>query len=217
MNGPQDMGGFLGFGKVEAEANEPVFHHAWERRALALVLAIGALGRWNLDIARHTRESIPAMSYWTMSYYEIWLTAMLTLMQQNGLVTAEELASSRPAAISAPHPKMLRGEAVPAVLARGGASTRPSPQAAGFRPSDRVRARNANPPGHTRLPRYAMGHAGEIAAVRGIHVFPDSSAKRQGDDPQWLYNVRFAAAELWGGSRTGYVHLDLWEPYLEAL
>ena len=217
MNGPQDMGGFMGFGPVVPEAGEPVFHAEWERRALALVLAIGALGRWNLDIARHTRESIPATSYWSMSYYEIWLTAMLTLMQQNGLVTAEELASGRPAAVSAPHPKMLRGEAVPAVLARGGPSTRPGPQPALFHPGDRVRTLNANPKGHTRLPRYAMGHAGEITAVHGIHVFPDASAKRQGDDPQWLYNVRFAASELWGGNRAGYVHLDLWEPYLEPL
>ena len=37
MNGVHDMGGMDGFGKVEAEPNEPMFHTAWEARVLAMV------------------------------------------------------------------------------------------------------------------------------------------------------------------------------------
>jgi nitrile hydratase len=85
-----------------------------------------------------------------------------------------------------------------------------------FAVGDRVRARNIHPTGHTRLPRYARGKTGEIAAVHGAHVFPDSSAHGRGDDPQWLYTVRFSACELWGKDSRDLVHIDLWEPYLES-
>ena len=36
MDGVHDMGGMDGFGKVEPEPNEPVFHHRWEGRVLAM-------------------------------------------------------------------------------------------------------------------------------------------------------------------------------------
>ena len=72
-----------------------------------------------------------------------------------------------------------------------------------------------SPPGHTRLPRYAQGRSGEIMAVHGAHVFPDSSAHGLGDDPKWLYTVRFTARELWGHDNKDHVMIDLWEPYLE--
>ena len=39
MNGVHDMGGMDGFGKVEIESNEPVFHAEWEARTMALVRA----------------------------------------------------------------------------------------------------------------------------------------------------------------------------------
>jgi nitrile hydratase len=74
-----------------------------------------------------------------------------------------------------------------------------------------------NPIGHTRLPRYARGKAGEIVAVHGTHVFPDSNAHGMGEDPQWLYTVRFSARELWGKDTKDAVCIDLWEPYLENL
>jgi hypothetical protein len=41
MDGIHDMGGMHGFGKVEPEPNEPVFHSAWEGRCLALNRAMG--------------------------------------------------------------------------------------------------------------------------------------------------------------------------------
>jgi nitrile hydratase len=54
-------------------------------------------------------------------------------------------------------------------------------------------------------------------AIHGTHVFPDSHAHGQGEDPRPLYGVRFTARELWGEAANprDTVTLDLWEPYLE--
>jgi len=81
---------------------------------------------------------------------------------------------------------------------------------------DRVRTRNMNPATHTRLPRYCRDKPGTIVAVHGAHVFPDSNARGEGENPQWLYGVRFEARDLFGDDTTATaVHADLWEPYLE--
>ena len=86
-----------------------------------------------------------------------------------------------------------------------------------FVAGETVRARNINPTGHTRLPRYARGRTGTIVADRGGFVFPDSNAALAGEQPQRLYTVRFAARELWGTDAPARdsVALDLWESYLE--
>jgi nitrile hydratase len=72
-----------------------------------------------------------------------------------------------------------------------------------------------HPAGHTRAPRYVRGHTGEVVRLHGAHVFPDSNALGRGENPQWLYTVRFTAKELWGRANDDTVMLDLWEPYLE--
>jgi nitrile hydratase len=86
-----------------------------------------------------------------------------------------------------------------------------------FDVGQRVRARNLNPPGHTRLPRYARGKRGTIIRRHGVHVFPDTNAHFLGEQPQHLYSVRFAAPELWGDGAAprDAVYLDLWDSYLE--
>jgi hypothetical protein len=71
-----------------------------------------------------------------------------------------------------------------------------------------------NPPGHTRLPRYARGKTGTVVATHGAHVFPDTNAHGLGESPQPLCTVRFEARELWGVDGDP-VHLDLWESYLQ--
>ena len=217
MNGPHDLGGMMGFGRVAAEPGEPVFHAAWERRAFAVVLAMGALGRWNIDMSRHARERIPPATYLASSYYEIWLQGLATLMLERGLVSAAELSSGTSAAAAPPDLRVLRAADVSRVLARGGPADRPAPAPARFAAGDRVRTRNLHPEGHTRIPRYARGRTGEIVKIHGAHVFPDSSAHGKGDDPQWLYTVGFTAGELWGKDSRDRVMVDLWEPYLEAL
>ena len=80
----------------------------------------------------------------------------------------------------------------------------------------KIRTRNINTEGHTRLPRYLRGHAGEIIMVHGCHVLPDSSAHGKGEDPHWLYAVKFSATEVWGKASRDSVVADLWETCLEA-
>ena len=116
-----------------------------------------------------------------------------------------------------PPSRVLAGSEVPAVLTRGGPVEREAPRPARFATGDRVRTRMINPRGHTRLPRYARGRAGVIERVHGCHVFPDSNAHGRGEDPQWLYTVRFSASELWGpdADPASSVTIDAFEPYLE--
>ena len=215
MNGPQDMGGFMRFGPVKPEANEPVFHEEWERRVLALTLATDACGQWNLDILRHARESFPALKYWSSRYYDIRIEAHIKLMIERGMITEAEISAGRMKIPPKPVKAVLKADMVQAVLAKGGPANRPATTAARFNTSNKVRAHDMSPAGHTRLPRYVQGRFGEIITVHGAHVFPDSSAHGLGEDPKWLYTVRFTAKELWGYDNKDSVMLDLWEPYLE--
>jgi nitrile hydratase len=86
-----------------------------------------------------------------------------------------------------------------------------------FRPGERVRTRLADPPHHTRLPRYARGRVGEVDTVRPAQPLPDDRARQVlAPRVEPVYTVRFAARDLWGeGSHT--VTVDLWESYLEPL
>jgi nitrile hydratase subunit beta len=217
MNGAQDLGGMHGFGPVRPEADEPTFHEPWERRVFALALAMGASGSWNLDMSRAARESLPPAQYLASSYYGIWLEGMLALMLERGLVTGDELAAARSMRPPAVMPRVLSADAVAAALACGAPTERPAAAPARFGVGDAVRARVLNPVTHTRLPRYVRGRPGTILSVHGAHVYPDTHASGQGEQPQWLYTVRFDARDLWGDDTTATsVCVDCWEPYLEA-
>jgi nitrile hydratase len=217
MNGVQDLGGMMGFGPVNPEADEPLFHAPWERRVLGLTVALGAAGKWTIDMSRHARESLPPAEYLASSYYEIWAKGVERLAVKAGLVSPEELRLGRALTPPAPVKRIVTAAEVPAVLARGGPADRPATQPARFRVGDRVRTRNMHPRGHTRLPRYARDREGVIEIVHGTHVFPDTNAHGEGENPQWLYTVRFSGAELWGeeADPTLVVSVDAWESYLE--
>jgi nitrile hydratase beta subunit len=214
VNGVHDMGGMVNLGELALEADEPVFHSRWESRVHALTVASPT--RSNIDAGRHQRELIPGPLYLAMSYYEKWFTSLSALLLKHGLATPEELRDGRAAPGSAKLTPFLPGDAVASRLARTGSYLRGGP-APVFSEGERVRALNLNPPGHTRLPRYVRGRQGVIIARRGTHVFPDSHAHGNGEDPRPLYTVRFAARELWGevANPRDSVCLDLWEPYLE--
>jgi nitrile hydratase len=217
VNGAHDMGGQHGFGRVEPEPDEPVFHAEWERRAFALTLAMGATGEWNLDASRFARESLPPREYLSKTYYEIGLAGLERLAAERGLVTPEEVAAGRSLDQSRPVARILAAADVARTLGRGGPTERDSERPARFATGDRVRARNIHPPPHTRLPRYVRGHVGTVVTLHGAHVFPDAHAHGGGEDPQWLYTVSFDARELWGeqGDPTVAVSVDAFEPYLE--
>jgi nitrile hydratase beta subunit len=217
MNGVHDMGGMDGFGKVEAEPNEPVFHHLWEGRVMAMARAIGANSGLGIDTNRFAREALPPAVYLTSSYYQKWLLALEHLMIERGMIGADEVAAGHSLRKC---PPLKRGtfsmQDVARVEARGSFG-REAQAPALFKVDDRVRTRNINPVTHTRLPRYTRGHTGTIERINGCHVFPDSAAHGQGDNPQWLYTVVFDGRELWGADAdpTLKVSIDAFEPYLE--
>lgn len=219
MNGVHDMGGMHGMGDIVPENDEPVFHHRWEARVFALVRAMGAFGRWNIDASRHQRELIPAAEQLRMSYYERWLAGLTGLLLKHGFITREELASGKAAAGHATQTPALVAERVPPFVAKGSPASRKSSCPPRFQPGQQVRARNLNPTGHTRLPRYVRGKTGVIDRAHGVFVFPDTNAHFLGEKPQHLYAVRFEAQELWGTDITapGAVYVDLWEDYLDAV
>jgi len=218
MNGIHDMGGMHGMGPIVHEENEPVFHEPWEGRVYAITRAIGAWRKWNIDAGRYGIETLPPVDYLRMSYYEKWLARNIELLIKHGLVTREEIESGRPAPGSARVTPQLKAADIPAMAARRGSYMRPDANAqVRFEVGQPVRARNINPEGHTRLPRYARGKQGVISRDHGIFVFPDTNASFQGEQPQRLYSVRFAARELWGdqASALDSVYIDMWDSYLE--
>jgi nitrile hydratase subunit beta len=217
MDGIHDMGGMDGFGKVEPEANEPVFHAPWEGRVLAMQRAMGFARAWNTDMSRFAQERLPPPVYVTVSYYKRWALAMENNVVERGLADADELAAGH--ALRAG--EKLSRKLTPEVIANGfqrGSFARDTNQPALFKVGDRVRARNIHPKGHTRLPRYVRGHVGEVVLMHGCHVFPDAAVLAiDNENPQWLYTVRFDGRELWGpdGDPTLKVSVDAFEPYLE--
>jgi nitrile hydratase beta subunit len=217
MNGGQDLGGQMGFGPVQPEPNEPIFHGEWEKRVLALNVAAGAMGQWSIDESRHARESIPPADYLSFSYYQIWLAGLQGLLVRHGFISEHELAEGK--AIETPRqPKrVLKGEDVAGVLRRGFPYEREPKAPARFLVGDTVRTIVMHPQHHTRLPRYARGKTGIVERVSGCHVFPDTGAHGAPETAQWLYTVVFTGPELWGrdADPATSVSIEAWESYLE--
>ncbi len=211
------MGGMHGMGPIQHEKNEPVFHVDWEGRVFALVLAMGAWGKWNIDASRHSREVIPPDEYLRMSYYEKWYAGLIGLLIKSGLVARAEIESGVPTPGSAKATPPLTADRIPAMLATRINAGRDAKVPPRFQAGQRVRARNMHPVGHTRLPRYARGKVGTIERDHGVFVFPDTNAHFLGEKPQHVYSVRFAARELWGeqASPRDSVYLSMWDDYLD--
>lgn len=218
MDGAHDMGGTQGFGPVQPEPNEPVFHAEWERRMLGLTLAMAKPGQWNLDMARFARENRSPRDYLNRSYYEVWLGGLEVLLAERGLVTPDEIDAGA-ARLPRKDVPVLEASDVAGMLKRGGPSSRQTAAPARFKVGDRVRTKVMAPPTHTRLPRYVRGHVGTIELLHGAHVFPDSNAMGHGEAPQWLYTVGFDGRELWGddGDPDVSISVDAWDSYLEPV
>jgi nitrile hydratase beta subunit len=209
MDGIHDLGGMAGFGEIEVEPNEPVFHHPWEALAYALnALGIVRLGSYNIDEYRHSIERMEPAHYLAASYYERVLTGVATLLVEKGVVTRDELEART-------------GGLFPlsrAVAEHPTADLQAQPHAR-FRVGDRVLVRNIHPAGHTRVPRYVRGKSGTVVHVAPPFSFPDSAAHGQARRTEHTYHVLFPASELWGdaGGDNDSVVVDLWDCYLEAL
>jgi nitrile hydratase subunit beta len=207
MDGIHDLGGRAGFGRVDAEADEPVFHADWERRALGVTMAAFAAGFNNGGQFRHSIERMDPLHYLASRYYEHWLTGVATRLVESGRVGIEELEqrSGGPFPLSQP----VRTDAAP---------PEPDPVTAELAVGAAVRVRDAHPPGHTRCPDYVRGKRGTVVRLDGAWSVPDVEAHSERSRLEPTCSVRFEASELWGDDQPGAaVHVDLWASYLEAL
>jgi nitrile hydratase len=214
------MGGMQDMGPIRHESHEPTFHERWEGRVYALSRVLRTRsGLWNLDAFRHGIEVLPPVDYLRMSYYERWFAWMLTTVVAAGDLTQTEIESGSAAAGAPRTAVLVAPEAVSSMVDRRASARRDVAVASRFKSGQRVRARNIHPSGHTRLPRYVRAKRGVVVLDRGVFLFPDTRAHMRGDKPQHLYSVRFAARELWGeqASRHDFIHLDMWDDYLEPV
>jgi nitrile hydratase len=215
MDGVHDMGGMDGFGQVEVEKDEPVFHSPWEGRVLAMQRAIGYAGAWHIDHARFAQEQLPPLTYLGVSYYRRWALAMEKNLTERGFASAAELEAGHAQGPGKALPRKLTPDLVAELTRSSFYRQQQGPQR--FQPGDQVRTKNIHPATHTRLPRYARGKLGTVERCHGCHMYPDSVAINRGDDPQWLYTVVFDGRELWGpdGDPTLKISIEAFEPYLE--
>ena len=215
-NTVHDMGGMHGFGPVEPEPNEPVFHAPWEGRVHALQRVLGSAGLWSIDGGRASLEMLNPATYLASTYYQRWYLGLEQRVVKYGLVGEDEIAAGHSLHTATPLPHQPARADFQKPPVRGNFE-RASSAPAKFKPGDQVRTVNINPATHTRLPRYARDKEGVVEAIRGCHVYPDTAALDVHDEnPQWLYTVVFAGRELWGEAAdpTITVSIEAFEPYL---
>lgn len=112
---------------------------------------------------------------------------------------------------------MLTADQIPEAVATGGTYRSSENVSPSFKVGDRVRVKNHQPSGHTRLPGYARLKVGTIAIDHGVFVYPDTMAHGKGETPQHVYTVHFDSTEVWGtkGVPGDTVRVDLFDHYLE--
>ena len=223
MDSMHDLGGRQGFGPIEREEDEPVFHDRWEAAVYTIanhMMRQGVIR--NVDQFRHGIERIDPVAYLTHGYYGRWLGGVENLLTEAGVVDAEKMAAAVEARggrrddLVAARPQK-HPDQVPPPEARG--ASRDVAANPRFSVGELVRTASIPVSGHTRLPAYARGRIGTIVRQQGGWVYPDTNAHGQGEQPEHLYCVRFEGTELWGAeAEPGQsVHLDLFESYLTAV
>jgi nitrile hydratase beta subunit len=221
MDGIHDLGGMHGFGPIEREENERVFHAAWEKVVRAVAEAMGANGLQTAAEFRHGIERMDPLHYLTASYYERWLFTVERQLVERGVVTEREL--DRRMTLLRTNPNMpLSHREDPELVQRLRVALfgRRAPRSGGTQPrfavGDHVVTRNIHPTGHTRLPRYARGKRGVIRSLRGVDSCPDEDFEGRGTQLEPVYSIGFSGSELWGDSADpcAHVYLDVWERYV---
>ena len=204
VDGIHDLGGRQGFGPVEVEPDEPVFHQAWEGRVFGLAGLALASGGFNTPMFRHAIERMEPGHYLASSYYEHWLTAVTTLLAEASIVSTQELGgvpTSLPVRVSADD-----------------VDTAPPAAQPRFAVGDGVVVRDVQFGGHTRCPAYVRRRRGTIVRVDVRAPVPEIEAHVGDRVLEQTYTVRFDAGELWGDGQRGVtIHVDLYERYLEPV
>ena len=209
VDGIHDLGGMQGFGPVDVEPAEPVFHFPWEGRTFALAGGALGAGGFNTPMFRHAIERMDPAHYLSSSYYEHWLTAVATLLVEAGMVSRREL-QERAGGFPLSRPSHLTP---------GDVDTPPPGATPRYSTGEEVRARDIHFDGHTRCPRYVRGRRGVILRVDGTASIPEIEAHRREQIPEHTYGVRFELVELWGDAAdpNAVVHVDMYERYLEPV
>ena len=218
MDGIADMGGTQGWGRTHPPvADEPVFPEIWQGRAFALALLSTRLARWNVDAFRHALERLSRTAYLDDGYFGRWLNAA-ELVFTDSAVLAPSAVEARARNLRGeqvqepPTPRSVRPDYAP--TGEGSLRTVNSPPA--FAIGERVRAKDMSRAGHSRLPRYVRGHIGVVGIVQPPSVLPDTNAHFQGENPQYVYTVRFDSHELWGADAEPFtLTIEMFESYLE--
>ena len=213
MDGPHDLGGKPGFGKIQVTRDDPPFHHEFQARMWGMAQCTDA-DSWTIDWWRHVRELIEEKDYLERDYFDSWAQTQLAAFINTGTITLEEGIHGTGDRIPTPEP--VSAEQAMALDRRSahrfdGEIDEPP----AFNPGDNVRTIASSTPGHTRLPGYARDKSGIIHAWHGAHVLPDLSA-RGIVEYHHLYSVVFTGDELWP-EQTGSndrVYIDLWQDYL---
>ena len=231
MDGIHDLGGKQGFGHVELDASSKEgrhihgFNERWHAAVFTIINSLFANGAAaNTDHFRHSVERIDPINYLNDGYYGRWLGGAETMLVEAGLLSQDEVNNR----------VLNRGYALyETVAARPSAAPdKFSTQERNFQPTaqrlvateprfglgDKVTARSLGGAGHTRLPSYVRDVPGQVVALHGAWVFPDTNAHGRGEDPKHLYTVRYQGADLWGPSAEDCVvlNIDLFEPYLSS-
>lgn len=220
MNGIHDMGGMDGFGPVEFEAGEPVFHHPWERTVFGIFTAVFLARIGNAHAYRHGIERMDPAHYLRAPYYERMLTGIATMLVERGAVDRAALDARVPGGFTLARPLHPAAAAV-ADARRAAAGPDAAPSGGDATPrfaiGDSVRVRNVQTHGHTRCPRYVRGRRGVVVRIDRPFSLPDVEAHSADIVREPTYGVRFEARELWGadGGARDAIHVDLWESYLE--
>jgi nitrile hydratase subunit beta len=221
VDGVHDLGGKEGFGTVDLGGPEPPFHARWEATVFAMTRAASIAGAIrNTDQFRHAIERIDPGAYLTQGYYGRWIGALETMLVEAGTLTADDI-QARYLALGGDGSDLVaarpRAGAVLPPVASAPGSERASRRAPRYAIGARVRTVAHGHSGHTRLPAYARGRRGTVAALHGTWVYPDTNAHGAGEQPQAVYGVAFEATELWGPDADALcrIHLDLFESYLE--
>jgi nitrile hydratase subunit beta len=216
MDGVHDLGGREGFGPILDKDDDKPFHAKWEMRAFGIKQASAASSSWTIDWFRYCRELVGPVDYLTRPYFDQWFTTLAAQLIDEGYLTLDEVKAGAAAFMPKPTRPPQTAEAARAAVkdARSFAVRVNDPPR--FALGEKVRCRLDGGSGHTRLPGYVRGKAGEIHAHHGGHVLADASARGE-KRGEHLYTVSFASADLWPEAKESRdrVFVDLWESYLE--
>ncbi|MEZ5379893.1 MAG: nitrile hydratase subunit beta [Acidimicrobiales bacterium] len=210
-SGVHDLGGTSGFGPVPIDDRGP-FHESWQGRAFAVTQFAQAVSGFNTDAFRHGIEREDPDRYLELDYWAKWVRNAERMLIEGGVIATDAVDAALGGRVPVGQTERTT-DAVPPAQRGSEASPEHPPR---FGVGEWVRVLPKRTDGrHTRLPAYAEQRIGEVVACRGGWIFPDRHAHGEGPDPQWVYAVDFAAADLWPDAGTHRVRIDLFEPYLE--